>query len=344
MIPFGLIFLAAGLAVCWFAWAKLLTKVAEVRKWTPTPCQVTQWETSVNPSGGDVFSVSPKIAYQYEANGKTLTGTTYDAAESTTVSLNKVEEEGVAARRGPSVCYVNPAHPEESSFLKPTYLTGGAILAFGAVFALVGAGLVMGGIVGTLRRLMGGSSSGGRSKGCAGGIVMPLFSLIFAGAGFAVWKFAIHDRPDWDTISQRMVEVPAKVLASGVSRHTSSGKNSSTTYKAKVAFEYEYDGRMWRSGWLDFDQGSTSSSNSNKAYEAAARHPQGSSTKAWVDPMAPWQAVLEKTSGNRWWLWIFPIIFGGIGVLGLLGWFFKITALGSALFATRRPPGSGSGM
>ncbi|MDB6071561.1 MAG: hypothetical protein JWL81_2732 [Verrucomicrobiales bacterium] len=344
LIPFGLIFLAAGLAVCWFSWARLLTKVAEVRKWTATPCQVTQWETAVNSSGGEVYSVSPKLAYQYQAGGKSLTGTTYDVAESTTPTLNSLEEEGVAARRGPAVCYVNPAHPEESTFIKPTYLIGGAVLAFGAVFAAVGGGLVLAGIAGILRRLAGGSASGGMSKGCAGGIVAPLLSLVFAVAGFAVWKFAIHNQPDWGAISQRMVEVPAKVLASGVSKHTSSGKNSSTSYKAKVAFEYEYNGRVWRSGWLNFDQGSTSSSNSAKAYEAAARHPSGSSTKAWVDPVAPWQAVLEKTGGNRWWLWIFPIIFGGIGVLGLLGWLFKMTALGNALFATRRLPGGGSGM
>lgn len=344
LVPFGLIFMAAGLWVCRLAWSTILTKVSEVRKWTETPCQVTRWESGIDTKNGDVFKAAPRIAYQYEAAGRTLTGTTYDAAKSTTLTLNSLEEEGVAARRGPAVCYVNPANPEQASYLRPSYTTGGAVLAFGAVFACVGGAMALTGVLGLARRLVGGSPAArGPAKGCAGGIVAPFVFLAFAGAGFAVWRMDLYNQPDWDAIGVRMVEVPAKVLASGVSRHTSSGRNSSTTYKAKVAFEYEFDGRTWRSGWLDFDQGSTYNGNSTKAHEAAARHPAGSSARAWVDPLAPWQAVLEKTGGNRWGLWKLPIIFGGVGVLGLLGWLLKMRAMGAAILAMVRRPGGGAG-
>lgn len=335
LIPFGFIFLASGMAICWFAWSKILAKVAEVRTWIETPCQVLRWEAGVEP-GGNVYKVVPVIAYQYEAAGATRTGTVYDAAPATVPTLNELEEKGAAARGGRAVCYVNPANPEQASFLRSGYGAGGAVLAFGLIFGGVGGALMLGGLLSLLRCVTGNPvMASGRSGGC-GTLMVPVFFALFAGAGFLVWRLALYGQPDWETIGGRMVEVPAKVLASGVDRSTSSGKNSSPTYKAKIAYEYDFGGRTWRSGWLDFSRGTTSSSNHGKAAEAAARYPVNATPNAWVDPEAPWRAVLEKQNGSRWWLWLFPVVFGGIGILGLLGWLLKVTALGAALFSTNR--------
>ncbi len=336
LIPFGLIFLLAGLGICWLSWTKMLSPSAKVRSWTETPCRVTQWEIEVTP-GGEVYQTAPRIAYEYDFNGQHLTGQTYDAALSSVPPINEFEQQGTAARTGPAVCYVNPAQPRESSYQRGSYTTGGFVLGMGLLFAGVGGLVMMTGISGLFRRVTGQDAAVGQlGKGCAGGILAPIFFALFAGAGFAVWKLALHHQPDWKAIGGRMVEVPAKVIASGVATSRSSGKNSSTSYKTKVAFSYEFEGRTWHSGWLDFDRASTSGSNYKKAQEAAHRYPAGSSTRAWVDPTAPWQAVLEKTGGTRWWLWLFPIIFGGIGVIGLGVWLLKLTALGAALFGTRR--------
>jgi hypothetical protein len=339
LIPFGLIFLLAGLAVCWFAKAEL-SETFEVRKWIPTPCQVTLWEARLDLKG-DNFDAVARIAYNYSHAGKSYAGYIYDASNINEFpTLNEIEEMGVYARRGPSTCYVNPGQPDLSSFILPSYASGGAVLGLGLIFAGAGALIAMNGILSLFRRTIDQDAVVGRTaKGCAGGILAPIFFSLFAITGFTVWKLALHNQPDWKSISARMVPVPAKVLASSVAT-SSSGRNSSTTYKAKIAFEYNYDGRTWRSGWLDFSRGTTSSSNHGKAAEAAARYPVGSTPNAWVDPEAPWQAVLEKESGSRWWLWLFPLIFGGIGILGLLGWLLKVTALGAALFGTRRAGGS----
>lgn len=340
LIPFGVIFLLAGLGICWFAWTGILTKVRKVRSWTEIPCRVTEWETSVEPADGVVYRPLLKLAYQYETAGRSWTDTTYNAATDDTPGLNELEEKGVAARAGGTVCYVNPEDPGDASFIRPGYEAGSMVLGFGAVFAIVGGSLAAGGMLSVLRRVAGGGAAAPVGiRGCAGGIVAPFFFAIFAIAGFAVWKFAIHNQPDWKTIGARMVEVPARVLASGVVTSRSSGKNKSTTYKAKVAFEYDFNGRTWKSGWLNFDRGTTSSSNQGKARDAANRYPAGKTARAWVDPDAPWQAVLEKDSGSRWWLWLFPIIFGGIGILGLGGWLFKLTAIGAALLGTKRSTG-----
>jgi hypothetical protein len=338
LIPFGLIFFLAGLGICWMAWSQFLTRVHEVRGWAAVPCQVTEWEVDVQPErGNEVYKVKPRISYSYETGGKPYTGHTYDAGMNATPALDEFESIGATVKGGQSVCYVNPANPEESSYLRASYTAGGFVLAFGLVFASIGGMLVLGGFVSIFRRVTGVQAPVTRSsRGCAGGILAPVFFALFAIAGFAVWKLALHNQPDWKDIGKRMVSVPAKVIASGVHTSRSSGKNSSTTYKAKVAFRYDFNGRTWHSGWLDFDRSTTASSNYNKARDAASRFPEGASTTAWVNPDAPWQAVLEKEGGTRWWIWLFPIIFGGIGVLGLLGWLLKVTALGAALFGTRR--------
>jgi len=331
-----MIFLLSGLAVCWFAWTKILSRVVEVRSWQETPCRVIQWEVKAVPDNHDVYKVAPEIAYEYEAAGQVRTGTTYDAALAGTPTLNELEEQGVSARNQPSVCQVNPADPQQSSFTRPGYAMGSFVLGLGFLFVGIGGLIVLAGLFHLLGRAAHpGSAVSGLGKGCAGGVLAPVFFGIFAIAGFAVWKLAIHGQPDWAGIGPRMVEVPAKIIASGISRHTSSGKNSSTTYSARIAWEFGFEGRTWRSGWLDFDRSASSSSNYQKAADVANRYPAGSTARAWVDPQGPWRAVLEKKSGARWWLWIFPIIFGGIGLLGLVGWLLKVTALGAAWFGTR---------
>jgi Protein of unknown function (DUF3592) len=252
-------------------------------------------------------------------------------------SINEFEEQGVAARAGRTVCYVNPAQPGESSYRRGSYTAGAFVLGMGLLFAGVGALIMLGGIFSIFRKVTAQTAGPGRvKKGCVGGILAPLFFLFFAVIGYVVWKLALQGQPDWKTIGPRMVPVPAQIVASGVHTSRSSGKNSSTTYKPKVAYRYEFQGRTWHSGWLDFNRGTTSSSNHGKAQEAAQRYPVDARPTAWVDPEAPWQAVLEKEAGNRWWLWIFPLVFGGIGILGLLGWFLKVTALGAVLFSTKR--------
>lgn len=340
LIPFGVIFLAAGLAVCWLAWSQFLVKVRMVHSWVEAPCQVTQWEIGIEPTN-DGYQTSPQVAYNYTWKGQSFTGRTYDHALSTRPGINEFEAKGAKAREGGVVCFINPLNPSESTLLQASYTVGALVMGVGVLFAGMGGLIAAGGVVSLFRRAVGGSGGAGRgAKGCLGGILAPVFFVLFAGAGFLVWKLALADQPDWDTVGSRMVPVPAKVVASGVSTSRSSGKNSSTTYKAKIAYQYKYNGRLWHSGWLDFDRSTTSSSNYSKARDAVSRYPQGAGTTAWVDPVAPWQAVLEKQAGTRWWLWLFPIVFGGIGVIGLLGWLLKVTALGAALFGTRQAGGS----
>ena len=54
-----------------------------------------------------------------------------------------------------------------------------------------------------------------------------------------------------------------------------------------------------------------------------------------MNPDAP-QAVLEKKGGTRWWLWIFPIVFGGVGLIGLGFQLLKLAAIAAALVGAKR--------
>jgi hypothetical protein len=340
LIPFGFLFLAIGLAVCWFSWTRILAEVRKVHSWIETPCRVTTWKIEVT-SEGENYKVTPSIAYEYDFNGQHFTGKTYDAAMSSSPAINEFEEQGAKAGSQGAVCYVNPANPQESSFLRASFTVGGFVLGMGLVFAGVGGSIILGGLFSILRRIIGNQApAGGATKGCLGTILTPIFCLIFAGAGFLVWKLALAGEPDWKAIGARMVPVPATVIASGVETHRSSGKNRSTSYKTRLAYQYDFGGRQWHSAWLDFDRGNIGNNNYQKARAAADRYPKGAGTTAWVDPEAPWRAVLEKNASSRWWLWLFPILFGGIGIIGFLVWLLKLTALGAALFGTKRIGGS----
>ena len=338
LVPFGLIFLASGLAVCWFAWTRILSKVRMVHSWTETPCQVSAWKLEVKPTG-DGYSMTPTIDYDYDFSGGRFTGNTYDLASTSTPEINEFEELGAKARTKGAVCYVNPAQPEESSFLRAGYAMGGFVLGMGLLFAGVGGLILLRGLFGLLMGITGNQAQGtGVAKGCVGGILAPIVCTLLVVAGFAVWKLALADQPDWTAISARMVPIPATVVASGVQTTRKTGKNNSTTHKVRLAYRYDFGGRSWHSAWLDFDRGTRGSKNHSKALEAANRFPEGASTTAWVNPDAPWQAVLEKSGGTSSWLWLFPIFIGGAGVVGLLVWLLKVTALGAALFGPAAKP------
>lgn len=314
----ALLFLGIGLAILAVGWFFVVRKTLEVRKWKPVPCQVTTWRVGLTPDGGTVYKPSLELEYTYEAGGKARTGTVLDATGSWTPTLNELEETGIQVKSGGQVCHVNPANPDEASLRAAGWTLSLVFLGFGLVFAGVGASILLSRVGALLRRVGSPPTPPNFRGGCLSALPMPIFCLVFAGAGIAVWKFAIHDTPDWKNIAPKMVNLPAEVVASGVDRHSSSGKNGKTTYSAKVAFRYEYGGRSWFSGWLDFDRGTVSKGSSSTAHEAAQRHPAGQKTTCWVNPSAPWQAVLEKEGGPRWWLWLLVVLFGGLGGIAFL--------------------------
>lgn len=132
--------------------------------------------------------------------------------------------------------------------------------------------------------------------GCLG-----LFFGVFLFAGIGLGWFLI--RPVAQAVGARSWrEVPCTILESSVKSHDGS---DSTTYSVAVLYEYEVDGRLYRSDRYRF-LGGSSSGYDGKA-EVVAGLPAGSRKVCYVDPKDPSRAVLDRSLGLWMLLALIPL-------------------------------------
>ncbi len=118
-----------------------------------------------------------------------------------------------------------------------------------------------------------------------------LFLGVFLLAGIGLAWFLV--RPVVQTVGAlSWREVPCTILESGVKEHSGS---DDTTYSVAVRYEYEVDGRLYRSDRYRF-LGGSSSGYEGKA-EVVAGLPVGSRQVCYVDPKDPSRAVLNRSFG-----------------------------------------------
>jgi hypothetical protein len=106
-------------------------------------------------------------------------------------------------------------------------------------------------------------------------------------------------------------EVPCTVLASGVEETGDDGN----PYQASVLFEYERDGRLYRSTHVH--RGDTTTSSYDKARDLSDRVLPGAAASCRVDPARPDDAVLEPRFPFILFVALFPLIFVAIGAGGV---------------------------
>ncbi|HEV7672135.1 MAG TPA: DUF3592 domain-containing protein [Thermoanaerobaculia bacterium] len=166
-----------------------------------------------------------------------------------------------------------------------------------------------------------------RPKQGSGAGCLALFFGVFLLAGIGLLPFL--GRPVIQVIGARSwPEVPCTILESGVKSHEGS---DSTTYSVAVRYEYEVDGRLYRSDRYRF-MGGSSSGYDGKA-EVVAGLPVGSKKVCYVDPKDPSRAVLDRSLGA--WVLLSLIPLGLIaGPLWGIVW-----AVRNARGKVRRPSG-----
>lgn len=316
----GLILLAAGAAIAGFSAVKLLPRELEISRWQKTPCQVTRWEVKVTPSESLVYHVAVDLRYTYEFNGQQYEGTVYSALPSADPKIQQAEAEGVAARQGGTYCYVNPQQPSEAIYRPASFWLSGSLLGVGGVLILIGGSVALKAL---FRIFLPAKSEATSRRKMSALLVPPVLGTAFLAVALLIWKTNLAQRLDAATLAPRMQEVPARIIASGVHRttHRSGGSRHSshrTRYHAKVAYQYDYAGRTWHSDWVTFD-GQPSFTSYSRAEATVKRYPAGQTVTCWVNPDAPWQAVLEKHQDSAVWLWSLVLVFGGIAVC-ILGW------------------------
>ncbi len=134
-----------------------------------------------------------------------------------------------------------------------------------------------------------------------------LFGLVFAAVGVNTWMKA--------EASKRWLPADGQVVSSDVDRHHSS--KGGTTYRASVAYDYEYEGRTYKGSRIGIM--SSRSSDRGAAQRAADRYAAGTKVQVYVNPADPYEAVLEPGGGGFAVMFIlFGGVFAAIGVAGFL--------------------------
>ncbi len=117
------------------------------------------------------------------------------------------------------------------------------------------------------------------------------FGLVFLIAGVGSF-YAVMIAPLFTTIkAQSWNQAQATILSSDVI--TSRG-NKSTTYRADIKFQYEYQNVVYKSETWNTDW-ATSSGSKSGAEATVKRYPAGSNHPCYVNPNDPAQAVLDRS-------------------------------------------------
>ena len=150
-----------------------------------------------------------------------------------------------------------------------------------------------------------------------GRIFVTLFALPFFGVGvWMLWSIGstFHDAlrmQDWQPL-------PARLISAGYETHSG---DDSDTYEAYARYTYEYRGQVYTGDRVAVSGGADNIGDYQVKLgnHLSALRARGEPVTAWVNPEAPWDAVLDRDI--RWGLVgfksIFLFVFGGVG-LGLL--------------------------
>ena len=157
---------------------------------------------------------------------------------------------------------------------------------------------------------------GGLAIGRAWAVV---FMLI--GAGSLLYGRRTMDRA---RASTRWLPVDARVLESGVAVERAGTVGSDPLrsrtefYTTSVSYEYEFQGRTYRSGRIILANVTYPRA---EAEAAVARYPAGSRAVAYVDPVDPRNAVLEPGVEGKTDQYMVPFIAGGVFLaFGMAAW------------------------
>lgn len=141
--------------------------------------------------------------------------------------------------------------------------------------------------------------------GIFGKLVVWFFMFLFGGIFFAVGAGIGY----WSWLSSTWPTAPGVVTASQSEESTSSDSDgSSTTYKASIKYRFKVDSTEYNGNTYSYDD--YGSSSSSHADYIVAQYPVGKEILVHYDPKSPTSCVI--TGGG---FGLFPIIFGGIGLL-----------------------------
>jgi len=306
----GVILLGLGLYFTGVV-ARGILRDQEAHRRPPINCVIESSRVEENPGAAtenERFRVV--FSYLYTVEGRERKGEVYRegyVGSSDLASAQRLEESYPEGAR--TDCYVDPLHPENVA-LERKSLWGGLVILLPLLIAGIGAVILVlpwrsiSPAVDGLREIEVGRPTGELLRA----LFFGLFLLV--GLGLSV----LFGEPVLRTITARSwPEVPCTILYSAVRSHPDA--DGTPTYSVEAVYEYEIDGRPYKSSRYRFLGGSTSGHEDKDA--AVAALPAGRRTVCFVNPKDPHNAVLDRSFGGWVFLLLLPLAFLAVGLGGL---------------------------
>ena len=268
--------------------------------WTEVPCYIES--SSVERRDVDNFAFTAEYSYYW--NGLLRHSTALNRTNVTHYTFSSLADRlPLLEKYAPGTehrCRVDPAN-DDTAFLRvkrPGDDASSGVWSVGLVFAIFFLLMVLVGVwqiaeaFPKVRRFW-----GGRLKKAAFALCMLLFGVPFALGGI-VMLFS-EAQPSFKLAREDLVTVPGKVLYSGIVSHSSgrAGRHS-TTYSARVGYEYDFQGKKYENDCLDGFAGEYSTSNRRSVRQLADSYRPGSAVEVWVLPSDPRRSTLRPVGGT----------------------------------------------
>lgn len=287
---FGLVFLLAGLAftglIASEAWKVLETWTS----WKEVSCEILTASASTDGDAESPYEFH--VSYRYSFGGKSFTGRAFRTSGGGFDEYRPVQllllHDPPGSRHS---CWVDPIRPE-NAVLKRNSPLFALLIFFPMIFVAIGATV----LVVTWKRApdpthvdeLGRRRMSPASKRRV--LQFVFLVLILGGAGglylMKTWIMGPIEAKSW-------LRVPATVIESHLRRHesTDSDGHTSVTWKIDILYEYEVQGRTYRSNRYGFIGGSSSGRDPKE--RILRRYPPGAHIEVFVDPSDPTSAVIE---------------------------------------------------
>ncbi len=307
-----------------------LIKEISFSQWEEVPCSVERFEIHADPNADPHFEAD--VSYHYQYGGQSYTGSHLFPEDNGSDDYETLAEARYHSLTQPSTtCRIDSQSPENSSLLQTSKNIIGALVltAVGALFAAVGIGVFLSRRSEKNKTAL---SARNEKSSTRGKLLAFCFFALFAAVGLSIfftWSYPKHQESH---SSKHWVETPATVIWGKV-RETHG--DDGTTYAVDLFYRYQFENITHHSNRWRLVESSSSGRQSKQATVDA--HPPGSSTVCYVNPEAPWQAVLQRELGMELLLLAIPLLFAIFGIAGMIG-----TTLWKAPSSTisKRPPKS----
>jgi len=281
------------------------------RFWEKTLCAVLAAGIEEKPGSNQPYSFT--VRYSYEYDSQKYSSTVYKRGYKGSDRYHKARS--LAEKYPPgkeTVCYVNPGEPSRAVLKRGSLLFGLA-----AFFPLISVFIGAGGIY-AVWFCQGGKAktepiaSGALRRGKKGKYGAAIFFSMCALAG-AGMLYPLTIRPVAKTLEAKTwAETPCRILSAQVRSHSS---DDGTTYGIDIFYQYEFDGKTYKSDRYSFVGGS-SSGHKGKA-RVVESYKKARNPVCYVNPKDPSEAVLKRGFHLGLLVGFIPILFVAVGLAGL---------------------------